>query len=1466
MRKANFTIAQNVWGWLLAIILTAFAGANLSAQCALACNNLVQISLDEDCSVELNEDMILEGNFSLTCPNGNFQVQAKINNVWTPAAGNFVANSAHIGQTIQVRVRDLNSGQSCWGYIKVEDKLSPEVLCEDIVVPCASTVYTPAYLANVLGISEAYPDATDNCSGVSSAYTDTWFDLPCGLWNGQDYSAYIRRIWTFADASGNTATCTQYIYLDRVHVYDVDFPADVTVDCTNPVTSPAVTGVPYYGWAGVEFPIYPNASYCELQAAYTDQVLPVCDGTYKILRTWTVYDWCLPTSPFPPTTNPQYYIQLIKVLDNQGPEFDCADDVTVSTDANTCCATVDLPSIIMTENCSRINHVQARVKVYDPYTGELIATHIVPGVLTTFPGNNLWASDTLANFGLTPCLPIGDHTVTLEATDDCGNHSECTYDLRVEDLTPPTAVCDEWTQVALGINGIVLVNASTFDDGSYDNCSSVHFKVRRMDSNPCQSNSRFYPQAKFCCEDIGDTITVVFRVYDVDPGTGEVGLEDYEDHYNDCMVQVLVEDKLKPACSAPANVTVSCEAFDPSLWAYGTATATDNCCVDTITSTLVLTQFDSLCNKGTITRRWTAKDCAGNTSQCSQRIIVTYNQNYWVKFPADKLVSTCDGTGNYGAPEFYGEDCELLATSFNDEIFTVIPDACYKIERTWTIINWCTYNPNLGCQYVPNPNPSNTTNAAANLPGVTVSPCGTTVLNWNPTVVKINPSDPSTTNYCTFWNKEANCYQYKQIIKIFDTQDPAVVTPTPALFCDYSTNDANFWSASYWWDATISSHDLCEGDANIEITATDACSGANISFHYLLFLDLDGNGSMETVVNSNNAPGFNNINFNNVGNQNYAGGEPRAFDGRPVNFNQKWGFGIQIDAASGNNRSARVRWFNQLGQNAVPQLPYGKHKIKWFITDGCGNETISEAPFEVKDCKKPTVVCLNGLSVNLMNIQGGMVQLWASDFLQYTEDNCTPADQLKIAIRRSGTGTGFPVNADGTPQTVVSFTCADLGTQLVELWSIDKGGNADFCETYVLIQDNAGVCGPVAGMASVAGALKNENTEGVENATIELNSVSNGTPNLTTQFSNISGTFAFSNALPIAANATITPTMELDPLNGVNTWDLVLISRHILGLEPLNTPYKLIAADANKSGTVTTFDIVEVRKLILGTYTQLPSNSSWRFIDKSQVFGNNQNPFADVIKENLQYANVQANMTNSDFVAAKIGDVDNTATPNQLVASDDRSAGTLFFDIADRKVAAGEEFTVNFNAAEKNGGYQFTMNLNNLEVVDVTPGTNMTTDNFAVFANAITTSVDANAGAFSVKFRAVNAGEISQMIGLSSRITKAESYNVDGARQEVAFRFNGQNGTVVGAGFELFQNTPNPVKNATSIAFNLPAAGEATLTITNVEGRVIKMVTGDFAKGLNTVSVNRTDLETGILFYQVKSGNFSAVKKMIVAE
>ena len=1480
MKKAIFTSFAHGLRWTLALAMIALTGVRVSAQCSLVCNNLVQVSLDQSCEAEILPDMIAEGG---GCPNGDLHVQARINNAWVPASGNFVATAAHINQTLQVRVRDANTGNFCWGMLKIEDKLAPQITCTNLTIPCAVSNYAPSYLKNVLGFNAAEPTVVENCGNFTLSYTDTWVDLTCNqtIHGLSNISGYIQRFWSVIDQSGNVNNCTQFIYLERKNLTDITMPADVTISCPSGANvDPAVSGAPSFMVNDVTISLFPQNTECEFNVAYQDQLLPICDGTFKILRTWTLYDWCKPTNQNSANPNPLYYIQVIKIEDSDGPIINCPEDITVNTNSNDCVRHLDLPDVIVADGCSRIKSAVAQWFV----NGQGFTLN---GSITSFPGNNFWNPDTLAAFGIAQNLPLGTTTMTYIITDDCGNSSTCQFNITVADETPPTVACDEFTKVALGIDGMALINATTFDDGSFDNCSpNVYFKVRRMDSNDCQTNSQFHDQVKFCCEDIGQTITVILRVYDIQPPAGSVSLSFGEDNANDCMVQVLVEDKIKPNCVSPANVTVSCENFDPSLWAYGKAQVSDNCCLDDtkvyqgqigLTHTANFSQFDTVCNRGTITRTFRAFDCDGNSSQCTQRVLVNYNQNYFIRFPDDVLVTTCDGTPNFGAPTFFGEDCELLGVSHVDEVFTVVPDACYKIERTWTILNWCQYNPNGTCTTVPNPEPNININAPQNRPGPIVSACGTPA-SWAPTVVAIGPGQPPT-NYCSFWSANANCYKYKQIIKVIDNTAPTIVGDCPASpveFCDLTANNPNLWNDMSWWDPIIGSHDLCEGPTDLQITATDACSGADIDISYLLFLDLDGDGTMETVINSNTPPGFNVVNFGNANNPNYTGGTPRPFDQRPVPSNQKYRFNIDI-TRSGDNATAFVVWDWQtqqanlndnVKQGVVPELPYGTHKIKWFISDKCGNNRECEYTFIVKDCKKPTVVCLNGLSVNIM--QTGMISMWATDFLKETFDNCTPADQIKIGIRRSGAGTGFPFAPNGVDGIQeVSFTCADLGTQLVELWAIDKAGNADFCETYLLVQDNMGVCAPPGDKASVSGFLKTEDDNPLEGAMVDLQGQHPNLPPVSmSQMSDVQGGYVFSSAVPMSGSFTVTPEFDHNHLNGVTTYDLVLINRHILGQELIDSPYKLIAADANKSGTITTFDIVEIRKMILGIYNELPNNTSWRFVEKAFVFQNPQNPWdpnVPAFKEHIAVDNVQANYWGKDFVAIKIGDINDSAVPNALAPADDRSAGAYFFDTDNREVKTGEIFDVRIKGAEKALGYQFTLNFKGLELVELIPGEGMKTDNFAVFAQAITTSVDGEANEFTLRFRATRNGSLSELLKVSSAITKAEAYSPAGQRLDVALRFNGQT-LVNGPAFELFQNTPNPVSAQTQITFNLPQAGEATLTISTVDGRIVKRITADYPQGLNTVTLSRNDLESGVLFYQIEAFNQSAVKRMIVIE
>jgi Secretion system C-terminal sorting domain len=503
--------------------------------------------------------------------------------------------------------------------------------------------------------------------------------------------------------------------------------------------------------------------------------------------------------------------------------------------------------------------------------------------------------------------------------------------------------------------------------------------------------------------------------------------------------------------------------------------------------------------------------------------------------------------------------------------------------------------------------------------------------------------------------------------------------------------------------------------------------------------------------------------------------------------------------------------------------------------------------------------------------------LWASDFYEYGEDNCTPANQLKFGVTRENAAT--PTNLAALSN--ITFDCSDVkaGTTVVWVWVQDQSGNIDYCANYVKVQDNlAGACGASGSMVTVAGVLRTAKTEGIGDGNVNLEGSHPALPPVSLfKMTNDAGEYRFSNAIPLAGNYTLTPIKDDNPLNGVSTYDLVLISKHILGLEPLSTPYKMIAADANNSNSITASDIVELRKLILGVYTDLPNNNSWRFVDKLYVFPDPANPFGVAFPENKTVAEVLAARLADDFVGMKIGDVNTDAVANDAMSVEDRSTGTLCFEVEDRTVNAGDVFDLTMTAAERVQGFQFTLAHAGLELVDIVPNDKTGVDNFGVFRSEsmLTASFDAadavpngmTNAAITLKFRAKRAGKLSDLLKMSNQITRTEAYNTDGARYDAALRFKSAAGTTIrGVGFELYQNTPNPVKNATAIRFNLPEAGAATLRITDMEGRVIKQMDGLFAKGLNTVTVNGGELPKGVLFYELCSGNNTAAKKMIVVE
>jgi signal transduction protein with GAF and PtsI domain len=94
---------------------------------------------------------------------------------------------------------------------------------------------------------------------------------------------------------------------------------------------------------------------------------------------------------------------------------------------------------------------------------------------------------------------------------------------------------------------------------------------------------------------------------------------------------------------------------------------------------------------------------------------------------------------------------------------------------------------------------------------------------------------------------------------------------------------------------------------------------------------------------------------------------------------------------------------------------------------------------------------------------------------------------------------------------------------------------------------------------------------------------------------------------------------DVNKLNGVSVIDVILVGKHILQLRLLNSPYKLIAADVNRSGTITSHDLILMKRLILGLDNSFPGNTLWAFADSSQPFPNPANPFFRLLRRRVSF-------------------------------------------------------------------------------------------------------------------------------------------------------------------------------------------------------------------------------------------------------
>ncbi|MEO8514610.1 MAG: T9SS type A sorting domain-containing protein [Ignavibacteria bacterium] len=91
--------------------------------------------------------------------------------------------------------------------------------------------------------------------------------------------------------------------------------------------------------------------------------------------------------------------------------------------------------------------------------------------------------------------------------------------------------------------------------------------------------------------------------------------------------------------------------------------------------------------------------------------------------------------------------------------------------------------------------------------------------------------------------------------------------------------------------------------------------------------------------------------------------------------------------------------------------------------------------------------------------------------------------------------------------------------------------------------------------------------------------------------------------------------------------------------------------------------------------------------------------------------------------------------------------------------------------------------------------------------------------------------------------------------------------SVIPKTYELNQNYPNPFNPETKIKFGLPKSGNVKLTVYDVSGRKIEeLVNQELNAGTFEVTMNGSNLSSGVYFYKLEAEGFVETKKMILVK
>ena len=425
---------------------------------------------------------------------------------------------------------------------------------------------------------------------------------------------------------------------------------------------------------------------------------------------------------------------------------------------------------------------------------------------------------------------------------------------------------------------------------------------------------------------------------------------------------------------------------------------------------------------------------------------------------------------------------------------------------------------------------------------------------------------------------------------------------------------------------------------------------------------------------------------------------------------------------------------------------------------------------------------------------------------------------------------------------------------------MDDFGNASICMVSVMVTDSMNRCPLPRG--DINGFVRYENNEPMSFTQVQIS----GRENLILE-TDIDGMFGVEDLDPNVP-VSIVPINDSDHTGGISTYDVLLIQKHLLGLELLDSPYKLIAADANGNKRVNASDLFELRKLILAESEELPSTTSYVFIPTEMVFIDQMNPWY-----NGRIFGATLNMSSGsqfvDLMGIKVGDVNkshHTSSPRnrttrewtyQVTAlSDDRVRVDFFSD--DNSIE-GMQTTISFDPESMDfiGTSKGLIDLDDQYVSTKKTGDGVLPISWSSGTSMLISPRDP---LFSLEFVLKNPGHAVDLT-MDNSPTRSEVYQ-SGQIHDLVLK--GQERKLNIDHVQTPSNIPNPWSQFTRIQFALGQTADVNITIYDSSMREIWTATNNYSKGSHSVQVDHSVIpDGGIYFYEVSSRHFTKVSKMI---